>query len=404
MKILLICDELPFPPRNGVTIPTSSYICMLRQSGHEVDCLALLEREAEDEFLRITVGEVDRLFVAGRKKQGAFSRLVREMIMGIPSFHSWEYETDISELGLGKGYDVIIASPISVLDVALKAGQSGGRVVAGISDCYASVLSAAKDAARGHPLRWLVGAIRGKRMAGIEAALLRKCDAIIVQTERDVAWLRQIGGAELEARAFAISNGVSRELVDPKPEAGLPGPVLLFVANFTDVLYRRNLEWFYSSVWPLVRSGRRDARLRVVGKGVELSADLYRRLRDDPSVDLTGFVKSLCEVYSGGRVSVAPVFKSYGFINKVAEALMVGIPVVGDPSAFNGMKGALDVGGGLSAGSAQEFADACVRLLNDDNRWLASSRQARQFAVAELSWEAKREDFLRAVMGGLKSD
>ena len=49
----------------------------------------------------------------------------------------------------------------------------------------------------------------------------------------------------------------------------------------------------------------------------------------------TQFVDNLQDIYIGKTISIAPIFKDYGFINKVAESMASGLIVIGDSSAFN---------------------------------------------------------------------
>lgn len=403
MNILVCCDEPPFPPRNGVTIPCAAYIRLLRAAGHTVDCLVLADVSADaghEKYLEHTAGEVDSLRVLPRRRSHALARLLGEMVLGRPSFHAWQYPEGMRLPGRSLAeYDVLLATPISALDYPLQQVRSGQRLVAGISDSYTSVLAndllKRKDSGLGLFMRRL----RVWRMAGIESRLLARCDAVIVQTARDHEWIRRIGGEPLALRTLPIANGVPDDLLAaPLPETA-PPPVMVFVANFTDPLYRRNLAWFYAEVWPVIRRDVPDARLRIAGKGLEVDVALSAMLANDGQVDVLGFVPELLDVYRHARVVLAPIFKSYGYINKVAEAYAAGLPVVGDHSAFNGLLDSLERGCGMAAGTADEFSRALLSYLQNDLIWRQASRAARAYGLSELAWSSRLPDLTRAVTG-----
>ena len=57
----------------------------------------------------------------------------------------------------------------------------------------------------------------------------------------------------------------------------------------------------------------------------DLDAELSTMLANDIDIKLMGYVPNLIDAYRGTRVALAPIFKSYGYINKVAEAFSVGL-------------------------------------------------------------------------------
>jgi glycosyltransferase involved in cell wall biosynthesis len=397
-KVLLCCDSPPFPPRNGVTIPPAGYVTLLREAGHTVDCLLLSESgEGHGAFMADTRASVDDLFLVERRRMNTLQRAGGEVLGLRPAFAACTYSIErTSQPCKFADYDVILATPISALPYALAHRVRGQRVVGAISDCYTSVLS--NEARTESKLaRRIVTRLRTAQMARMESRLLTHCEIVLVQTEVDREWLRRIGGDSLFERSVAIPNGVvalSTGVAD-QPVT----PTALIIANFSDPLYRANLMWFYDQVWPLVLAQRRDARLRVVGRGLEMSPLLQERLQSDSSVDLRGFVRSLADAYRGATVVVAPIFKKHGFINKVAEAYSAGVPVVGDTSAFNGLAESLRAGCGVAKDSPEEFAAAVLEYLCNEHSWRTAATAAWKFARATLSWDSRREALLHAVFG-----
>lgn len=396
MKILVCCDEYPFPPRNGVTIPSSAYITLLKQQ-HKVDCLVLTDTAQENDvhFSMQTEQQVDKMFVLPRQRQSVFYRLWAELFLGIPSFHAWSYENGKTLLGFNpKEYDVILATPISALDFPLGFIKEEQRLVAAISDCYTSVLA---NAVTGSALSRLVKQFRVWRMAGIERALLEQCSSVIVQTERDREWIRKFAGNTIAKYTIPITNGVADSLLTEPLVSTMPE--LVMVANYSDILYRQNLRWFYEQVWPLVKAENGQVTLRVVGKGLDLDAELSTMLANDIDIKLMGYVPNLIDAYRGTRVALAPIFKSYGYINKVAEAFSVGLPVVGDASAFNGLEKSISLGFATIAKTPREFALAIANYLNNAEIWHTASIAARDFALKELSWQSRAKSLNKAVFG-----
>jgi glycosyltransferase involved in cell wall biosynthesis len=399
MRILLCCDEPPFPPRNGVTIPPAGYAVLLKEAGHTVDCVVLEGGGAVDtSTLAETRLRMNRVFEVPRRRNSRIRRVADELLLRQPSFAAWTYPSSGPAPTCQYGtYDAIVATPIGALPFALANRAPGQRVVAAISDCYASVLFNKARLTTRTALR-LATLARAEQTGKMEAKLLARCDQVIVQTELDREWLRRIGGEALFRKTSAIPNGVD--------VAALRGdkhqrrePTVLFIANFADPLYRANLAWFHQRVWPQITTCNPDARLRVVGKGLDEHPDIRSALVKDSSVEFLGFVSSLAQAYSGCSVVVAPIFKNHGFINKVAEAYSAGVPVVGDTSAFNGLADSLAAGCGIAADSEAAFSSAVLRLLSDASGWARAAASASRYAEQHLSWESRRNALFRAVLG-----
>jgi glycosyltransferase involved in cell wall biosynthesis len=139
----------------------------------------------------------------------------------------------------------------------------------------------------------------------------------------------------------------------------------------------------------------------MVGRGLTDYEDLSHRLENDRSLEYVPYVEDLATIYARTRVVVAKIDKSYGFINKVAEALVLGIPVVGDRSAFNGLEAAITAGAGFVADNADDMAARIVELLSDDQAWIAAARAAQDGIGPKLRWEARRAPLEEALASSL---
>lgn len=393
MKILVISDELPFPPHNGVSIPVSGYITLL-QENHDVDFLLLQNTSSpiNAKWKETTKNNVSNFFSKKRTHHSILKSTINEFLHGIPTFHSWDYDDINPEKFSMANYDVIIASPISALDFAINNSSKSQTIIAAISDCYTGVLSHSKPNFHdfGSVLRYIVRKIRSIRMAKIESQLLSNCQSVLVQTKKDKKWIQQIGGDELEVKTAVLSNGVSDKLIKSDLSDDIPALNVLFVANFSAEVYRNNIVWFYREVWLNVIEVVPNAKLRVVGLGLENYPAIKTMLDNDPTVTVEGFLPELEDVYNNCRLSVAPIFKDYGFINKVAESLASGVPVVGDKSAFNGMNSVIGSGCVFEANNSSEFRDNIVRLLSDEKLWYQASSVAIKEARGNFSWQSKK--------------
>ena len=95
-------------------------------------------------------------------------------------------------------------------------------------------------------------------------------------------------------------------------------------------------------------------------------------------------------IYGEAAALLAPVFKGYGFINKVAEAMAAGTAVVGDPTAFNGME-VIPEDVAAVATTPDEFRARVMEIFESPDRDMAMRRRARAWARTRLDWDSTVE-------------
>jgi glycosyltransferase involved in cell wall biosynthesis len=153
----------------------------------------------------------------------------------------------------------------------------------------------------------------------------------------------------------------------------------IFVASFYYEPNRNGLRFLLEEVFPRVWAELPDARLRVVGTGLQQPPS------SDPRVEAVGFVDELSAAYASARCAVVPLLQGGGSPLKLIEALAYGLPVLATERAAAG----LDVRDGEHlqlADGGEAFAAALIRMLRDGAPELG--RRGRELAAERYSIEA----------------
>jgi len=166
--------------------------------------------------------------------------------------------------------------------------------------------------------------------------------------------------------------------IDPVvPDAGARRA--LFVASFSYEPNRNALRFLLEEVFPHVWTKLPDARLALVGAGLE------RAPSRDARVETVGFVERLADAYGGASCAVVPLLQGGGTPLKFVEALAYGLPVIATSRAAAG----LDVRDGVHcrlADSGEAFAHALAVVLRGGAPELA--RRGRELVEERYSIEA----------------
>jgi polysaccharide biosynthesis protein PslH len=220
------------------------------------------------------------------------------------------------------------------------------------------------------------GGLGGSRtLRGFERGVLRHSAESWVVSEADARAARTLSP---EARLRIVPNVVDvRRIV---PAAAVPeARRALIVGNFSYEPNLRALRFLLDEVLPRVWASVPDARLRVVGPGLDEQPSSDRR------VEAVGFVDDLASAYADVSCVVVPLLQGGGSPVKFVEAMAYGLPILATPRACAG----LEVKDGehcLVAEGGEAFAAALASLLQDGAQGLG--HRARVLALERYSIEA----------------
>lgn len=212
-----------------------------------------------------------------------------------------------------------------------------------------------------------------------ELAVINASDATLVVSPVEKTVLEE---AAAGARVHVISN--VHEVVGSRKSWG-ERKDLFFVGGYQHPPNIDAAQWFVGSIWPLVHEQLADVEFHLIGSK---APDSVRAL-DGNGVRFHGFVESMEPWLDDCRLSVAPLRYGAGIKGKVNISMSHGQPVVATPMAVEGMfaRPGRDV---MVAETAQEFADAIVRIYQDEDLWNLVSISGQENVNRYFSVETAR--------------
>lgn len=256
---------------------------------------------------------------------------------------------------------------------------------------------------RAHDINWFLMAQQAEVREGWGRLKARLLEALFRRVE---PWLY---------RRFhliaAISEGDRRLLApacDPHPvlllplspnlnptsggETALPeGLNVLFVGAMGRAFNVQAVHWFLDHVWPEVLAQVPEARFLVVGSN---PPEEIQALHDGERIIVTGFVEDLAAWYRSATVFVSPLLVAGGLLQKVVDAMGMGVPVVATAVSNHGLGGRPGEHL-LVADEPRVFAAAVVDLLNHPEARARLGSAGQQFVNSHYepqrmmnNWEA----------------
>lgn len=209
----------------------------------------------------------------------------------------------------------------------------------------------------------IVEAMESLEFRFLERKILRQADAVSICSAID---RERLQNRTPRARVDVLPNSYPlMDQLSPRP----PGPRPMEILFVGAMGYRPNEEgilWFHREVLPRIREQYPgEVRLCIVGRqpGASVLA-----LSKDPSITVTGGVESVTPYYERADIVIVPVRFGSGTRIKILEAMSLGRPVVSTPVGAEGLdlEPEKDL---LIADTAAEFAEACIELCRNEEKW-----------------------------------
>jgi O-antigen biosynthesis protein len=150
---------------------------------------------------------------------------------------------------------------------------------------------------------------------------------------------------------------------------------LLFLGNYTHVPNADAAVWMVHEIMPKIWEHIPDLRLVLAGAD---PTPRVERLAGERVV-VTGYVPDARPLFESARVFVSPLRFGAGMKGKIVQAISYGLPTVTTSIGAEGI-GLKDGASALIRESAEEFADAVMRLYSDEALWTEISNECRRVA------------------------
>lgn len=216
---------------------------------------------------------------------------------------------------------------------------------------------------------------RAEETRRIELSWYRKADMVLTVTERD----REV----LLAENPSLRVGISTDIHPVPPLEWNPDRKdLVFIGNYNHQPNEDAVVHFVNDVLPRIHERLPDVTFHIVGNNPTPAVNALAGDR----VNVTGYVPEILPWLRDCRVCVVPLRYGAGLKGKVGQAMAAGIPQVSTRIGAEGM-GLTHGRDILIADGAREFADAVVRLYEDEDLRKKIASNARELVAERYSAE-----------------
>ena len=381
MKILYLCQRIPFPPDRGDRIPVYHQIQRLRKT-HEVVVGSLAHAGTRKNMEMLEQKSGVKVLAPDHSRwhslNGMLSAFLRGQSLSLGYFRNSVLQRLIDAELTERQFDVVIVFSSSMAQYV-----ENRRGVSKIMNfCDMDSLKWESLARKSYwPMRWIYRR-ESRTLLAYERKIAASFDASCVVSRNEAELFRQhIPGITVDI----LENGVDASYFSAFSRQ-TDGISIVFVGVMD---YPPNAEavfFFARHIWSKIREVHPDARFTIVGaRPVKTVLELTRI----PGVEVTGYVPDVRPYLAAATVSIAPLATARGVQNKILEAMSAGVPVLTTPDVAKGLPDGAEALVFTAERSAEVFAAALLDLIANEAIREERAARAVEFIRQNCGWDMK---------------
>ncbi len=336
MKILILTNKLPFPPKDGGSIATLNMLCGLQNAGNQLTCLALntSKHPYPVEQIPKELGELIRFIgVDCDSSIRPLSMIINLLFSRHPyiakRFNIKAFRKELTRLLHDESFHFIQLEgpyPGQYLDLIRK--QSDARISLRAHNVEHHIWERKARNERSFLKRWYLMNM-ARRLKRFELEIARLADSLIPISEQDASYFRHMGLQKpmLTIPAGLVLKNYALSQVPPEPS-------IFYIGALDWLPNQEGLTWFLNNVFDILLAELPELSFHVAGRNAPTH---YAKKLNHPNIHYHGEVNDAISFMQSYRVMVAPLLTGSGIRIKILEGMALGRPVVTTSAGIEGI-------------------------------------------------------------------
>lgn len=377
MNIVWISPECPYPANTGGRIGIWKRIINMSENDN-IYFYCIIDNEEEQKY----ADEIKRYCkeVHFYNRQKGFASLIKSITEPYPAVTRWnkKMSLDIEEKCRTNEIDYVIVDFPQMLGVLSDEVKSKNRIILNQHNIEFKAMRNIANEIH-NPVKTLVYKVVSSQLKKYESNIYKK-DYIelytFVSTEDKAFFEKEYN----KSNTYLVPVGTDLKFAENVKESH----EISFIGKMSYPANEAAAIWFLENAWNQVLMKCPDAKLHLVGK--EPTEELITTASKYKNVNVTGMVESVDEYYECSQLIIIPLLTGGGVKVKLLEALGHGSIVV---TTRKGIEGTdfLDQEHVIERNDADQFAEACIDVLQNPQKYEKIRKKAMQKIEDEYSWK-----------------
>jgi glycosyltransferase involved in cell wall biosynthesis len=379
MRILQVCNKVPYPPKDGGCIAMNNLTHGLLKEGHQVKVLAINTQKHYTEIKELPETyrartNIEAVFIdTSVKAVPAFLNLFSKGSYNISRFYSPAFEAKLAEILQKDAYDIVQLESLFVsMYIPVIRRHSKAKIVLRAHNIEHKLWERNADAS-GSFLKKKYFSFLADRLKIYELSTVKEYDGVAAITAGDARWFSENGfSSPLSVIPFGMDlDSVQQKKVVAEDKAS--------VFHIGAMDWQPNIEgvnWFLEKVWDKVLQQHPDVKLYLAGR--KISNEL--KSLNSKNIEVTGEVADAHEFILSKGLMIVPLLSGGGMRVKLIEGMALGKVVLSTSIGAEGVE-CEDGMNILIADDPDAFASVIGKYLSDKNYLAPIGARAKQFAA-----------------------
>jgi polysaccharide biosynthesis protein PslH len=376
MKILMLSNKMPYPPKDGGSIATLSIAKSFADLGHNVTMLVMNTSKHYFNLNDVPVEiskQIEFIGVDMNTDVSPWAALKNLLSSSIPynaqRFISEAYDQKLAELLQSRTFHVVhLESPY--LGPYIRTIRKHTTALVSMRPQNVEHEIWQRTAALTGSLKGLYLANLAKRVKRFEVSMLNNYDVMVPITKRDGELFTKLGcKIPMHVSPTGINTGAFR------PDFRNIGfPSLFHLGALDWPPNQEGLKWFFSKVWPRIHAEFPDLKFFLAGR----NAPPYFSKFSEPNVEFLGEIENARDFIRSKAIMIVPLLSGSGMRIKIIEGMAMGKAII---TTSIGREG-IEITPGkemMVADNPEEFLAAVRALLSGQEKVVEMGRKAATF-------------------------
>ncbi len=365
MKILILHNKLPYPPKDGGSIAVLEFARELANQHHEVTLLCMNTKKHffPPDQLPDDIKQSLNLIAVNVDASICPTSLVWNFLFSSKPYHqvrfsSKDFKKALINMLYEKRFDFVLFDGLFVLpyiDVVKK--YSKVYTVYRAHNIESEIWSRMAKNERHLIKKWYLSSL-SKRLHRLEKKLINSVDLVLTLTQRDQLALKKMG-----CRTLMFVSNAGIPMKQHKPNHSLTTfPSVFFIGALDWLPNQEGLLWFLRSIWPKLSITFPEVKFEIAGRNAPQW--LKNKIQEYKNVVFHGEIEDSSDFIKRRSIMVVPLFSGSGIRIKIIEGMALGKAIVTTSIGVEGIP-ALHASHLMIADTDNDFYRAVATLINN---------------------------------------
>ena len=396
MKILQICNKMPYPPKDGGAIATLNMSKGFVANGVDLTILSMNTKKHyfDKNLIPSTLKEkIDFIIVDVPAEIKASEALKNLLFSKIPynaeRFINENFRNELIKVLKQKTFDIIQLEGLYLMPYVDTIRDFSDAKIALRShnveyEIWERVAENEKNLLKKNYLK-----ILSKRIKKFEIDYINKYDILVSITQRDLNIYNKLGNSK---PAVVSMTGINIDEIDRKG-IEVEYPSLFHLGALDWAPNQEGIEWFLKNVWQEIAKKHSSLKFFVAGRN---APDwLIQSIKSYKNTVYLGEVDDAYKFMKSKAVMIVPLFSGSGMRIKIIEGMALGKVIISTDIGTEGIdtQNSTNI---IRANNKDEFISAIEKIIEDKSLFNNISENAKEFIAQNFENKAIISNLLKA--------